>query len=87
MAQRSRAVPIKPNFGRNKGEVFGFTFWTGHNTPQRRQGYQGLQAYKVAGKFNFTGKVVRVTTETASLIGDFRQEIQCSLSSYEKYFK
>jgi hypothetical protein len=34
VAQRARAVPIKPNLGRNKGKIFGFTFWTGHNAPQ-----------------------------------------------------
>jgi hypothetical protein len=76
MAQRAGAVPIKPNLGRNKGKVFGFTFGTGHNTPQRQQEYQGRKANKITGKDNFNGKVVRLTTETARLIGGFLSEIQ-----------
>ena len=34
VAQRPWTIPVKPDLGRDKGQIFGFTFRTGHTTPQ-----------------------------------------------------
>jgi len=87
VAQGSGTVPIKTDFSRHIRYIFGFTFWTGHNTPLRQKNDQGRKCCKVAGINNFTGRSAPQAIATVELIGQFLQVISYWLSSNEKRLK